>query len=100
MGITVSAVWKNMQQDDFENQPYLYNGDPAYGDLVIDILEDKWLSAQFFFRGLSPLLSCCTPESKEHEIKWVKPQKLIQTAENLQKRLNDDSNLIKTILNL
>jgi len=100
MGLTVSAVWKNMQQEDYDNQPYLYNGDPAWGDLVIEILKDKWLSTQFFFSGLSPLLTCCTPEAKEHEIKWVKPQKLIQTAEKLQKRLNNNSKLIKTILTL
>ena len=100
MGLTVSAVWQNMRQEDYDNQLYLYNGDPAWGDVVVEILEDKWLSTQFFFAVLSPLLTCCTPEAKEQEIKWVKPQKLIQTAEKLQKRLNDDSNLIRTIINL
>lgn len=100
MSLSVSAVWKDMQKEDYENQPYLYNGDPAWGELVIAIINDKWLTTQFFFNGLSPLLTCCTPESKDNEIKWAQPKKLIQTAEKLQKRLNSDSNFIKKVLNL
>lgn len=100
MSILVSAVWKDMKPEDYENQPYLYNGDPAWGELVIEVWTDKWLPKSFFLRGLSSLLTCCTPESKDNEIKWIKPGKLIKTAEKLQKQLDDNSGFINTILGI
>ena len=100
MSLSVSAVWQNMQLEDYENQPYLYNGDPAWGELVTEILMDKWLPKRFYIHGLFALLTCSMPESKDKEINWVKPRKLIKAAERLKRRINNDSNFINSILKI
>lgn len=99
MGLLVSAVWKGMRTEDYENQPFLYNGS-AWGEWVTEIWMDKWLPKRFYFSGLFALLTCCTVDSKDNEINWVKPKKLIKVAERLKKRLKRDTGLINTILQI
>ncbi len=102
MGLTVSAVWKNMRAEDYEAQPFLYNGGPDWGEWVTEIWRDKGLPARFYFRRLSPLLTCCAADSGDEEIKWVKPKEMIRAAERLKRRLRNDpdTKFIKSILQL
>ncbi|MBN1665100.1 MAG: hypothetical protein JW943_16000 [Deltaproteobacteria bacterium] len=50
----IDAIWKNMNPEDFENQPYFGNGGKPWAQLVADIWSDKFLPTYFYWFGLFP----------------------------------------------
>ena len=89
-----------MNLEDYENQPHLGDGGASFGAWIASVWEDQSMVIQLYWTGLFPLISYKCEGMKDSKVSWVKPKKLIKSAEKMKNHILNKKRSIKKIIHL
>jgi hypothetical protein len=83
MGVSVTAYWPGITEEQFDSQPGFWNDDKGWGDFMADREDEPDVKRIIAELGAAPILTNTTDGVSDDEVYWVTPRQLYDAAARL-----------------
>src|SRR5215203_3222454 len=80
MGVSVTAYWPGITEEQFDSQPGFWNDDKAWGDFIAEREDEPDVKRILIELGAEPILTYTTDGVSDDEVYWVTPGQLYDAS--------------------